>query len=160
MTDDPRTDELTPETQADEPMPAPPDGDEVTPETRADEPMPAPPDGDEVAPIPHAAGGPAPVPHADDRSAPAEDEAPLFDRTDEWSGRWDGIQLRFVDEPRRSIEEADALVDEVIERLTARLADERQRLEHEWADGSEPSTEDLRLALQHYRSFFERLLAA
>jgi hypothetical protein len=169
MTDDPRTDELTPETRADDPMPAPPgDGstplppaedptppadDELTPETRADDPMPAPP-GDDLAPVPPAAE------RTSASDTLTEDDAPLFDRTDEWAGRWDGIQLRFVDEPRRSIEDADALVDEVIERLTARLADERQRLEHEWAAGTEPSTEDLRLALQHYRAFFTRLLAA
>jgi hypothetical protein len=78
----------------------------------------------------------------------------------DWSGRWDDIQIRFVDEPRRSIEEADALVDEVIGQLTARLADERQRLERQWSAGTEPSTEDLRVALQHYRAFFDRLLAA
>ena len=63
-------------------------------------------------------------------------------------------------EPRRSIEDADALVDEVTKALMARFADERQHLERQWSAGSEPSTEDLRIALQRYRAFFDRLLAA
>jgi hypothetical protein len=86
--------------------------------------------------------------------------ARLLDGGDDWAGRWNEIQIRFVDEPQRSIEDADALVDEVIRQLTARFADERQHLERQWSAGSEPSTEDLRVALQRYRSFFDRLLAA
>lgn len=86
--------------------------------------------------------------------------ARLLDGGDDWAGRWNEIQIRFVDEPQRSIEDADALVDEVIRQLMDRFADERQRLESQWTAGSEPSTEDLRVALQRYRSFFDRLLAA
>lgn len=89
-----------------------------------------------------------------------DDGSPLLDGGDDWVVRWTEIQAGFVDEPRRSIENADALVDEVIETLTARFADERARLESQWTAGSEPSTEELRVALQRYRSFFNRLLAA
>lgn len=84
---------------------------------------------------------------------------PLLDGTGDWAGRWEEIQVRFVEQPRRSIEDADALVDEIIGQLTARFADERERLERQWSAGSEPATEDLRLALQRYRAFFDRLLA-
>ncbi|HEX6419187.1 MAG TPA: hypothetical protein VFZ77_11865 [Acidimicrobiales bacterium] len=100
---------------------------------------------------PRAAG----EPRVDD---PAQAE--LVDGGGNWADRWHDIQVRFVDEPRRSIEDADALVDEVIGQLTSRLADERRRLEDQWSAGREPSTEDLRLALQRYRAFFDRLLAA
>ena len=97
---------------------------------------------------------------APDPSDVRPDEAPVLDRGGEWMGRWNEIQIRFVDEPRQSIEEADALVDEVVKQLTTTFAEERARLEEQWSAGSEPSTEDLRLAFQRYRSFFHRLLAA
>ena len=73
--------------------------------------------------------------------------------------QWDAIQTGFVDEPRRAVEEADALVALVIKRLSAVFADERGALEHQWGRGDEISTEDLRVALRKYRSFFERLLS-
>lgn len=82
------------------------------------------------------------------------------DASSTFQGRWSEIQTRFVDEPQDSVREADGLVTEVIQRLAQRFADERQQLEGQWQGGGKVSTEDLRLALQHYRSFFQRLLAA
>ena len=73
--------------------------------------------------------------------------------------RWDAIQTGFVDEPRKAVEEADSLVAQMIKRLTEVFADERTALEKQWDRGEQVSTEDLRQALQKYRSFFERLLA-
>jgi hypothetical protein len=98
-------------------------------------------------------------PAEDDVARPPESNAPLLERGDEWMGRWNEIQIRFVDEPRESIANADALVDEVMKQLAAAFAEERARIEGEWSAGSEPSTEELRVALQRYRSFFNRLLA-
>jgi hypothetical protein len=72
--------------------------------------------------------------------------------------RWENIQIGFVDEPRQSVERADELVAEVIERLAEVFANERDKLEHEWDRGDDVSTEDLRVALRRYRSFFDRLL--
>jgi hypothetical protein len=74
--------------------------------------------------------------------------------------RWTSIQTHFIDEPRETVSDADTLVAEVIQSLATRFAQEREGLEHQWQAGSEVSTEDLRQAMQHYRSFFERLLAA
>lgn len=74
--------------------------------------------------------------------------------------RWTSIQTHFIDEPRETVSDADELVAEVIQSLARRFAEERQNLEQQWQSGSEVSTEDLRQAMQHYRSFFERLLAA
>ncbi len=74
--------------------------------------------------------------------------------------RWKDIQAEFVDEPTKAIEEADALVAELMQRLASMFASERAELEERWAGGSQVSTEDLRQSLRHYRSFFERLLAA
>jgi hypothetical protein len=74
--------------------------------------------------------------------------------------RWNEIQVRFVDEPRGSVQKADGLVAEMMERLTQMFSDERTRLESQWERGHDVSTEDLRIALQRYRSFFERLLSA
>ncbi len=82
---------------------------------------------------------------------------------DEASGfrsRWDTVQAEFVDDPRRAVQDADHLVAEAIQRLAQVFADERAQLERQWDRGDDVSTEDLRLALQHYRTFFHRLLAA
>lgn len=73
--------------------------------------------------------------------------------------RWDEIQASFVDEPRRAVEQADNLVADAMKRLAEKFADERVRLEGRWDRGDDVSTEDLRLTLQFYRSFFGRLLA-
>ena len=72
---------------------------------------------------------------------------------------WDSIQTGFVDEPRRAVEQADSLVAEMMQRLAQLFADERSKLESQWSRGDNVSTEDLRVALQRYRSFFDRLLS-
>ena len=73
--------------------------------------------------------------------------------------RWEAVQTGFVDEPRKAVEEADSLVAQVIKRLSEVFAEERNTLEHQWDRGDQISTEDLRVALQKYRSFFDRLLS-
>jgi hypothetical protein len=73
--------------------------------------------------------------------------------------RWKEIQADFVDDPRKAVEQADALVSELTQRLAAMFARERAALARQWTGGTEASTEDLRQSLRHYRSFFERLLA-
>jgi hypothetical protein len=80
--------------------------------------------------------------------------------TSEVRSRWEQIQGSFVDEPRRAVEEADSLVAELMQRLADSFAEERKGLEGQWDRGDEVSTEDLRIALQRYRSFFDRLLSA
>jgi hypothetical protein len=98
----------------------------------------------------------------DDQLAERDDAPQLFER-DESSGyqsRWETIQTNFVDDPRRTVEEADELVAEVMRQLAESFAAERERLESQWGRGEDVSTEDLRVALQRYRSFFQRLLAA
>ncbi len=86
---------------------------------------------------------------------------PLFPENEStnFRNRWTEIQAAFVDEPRRAVEQADALVAEVIKRLASSFADERSKLEGQWGRGDNVSTEDLRVALQRYRAFFDRLLS-
>jgi hypothetical protein len=74
-------------------------------------------------------------------------------------GRWNEIQTGFVDEPRKSVEDADALVAQAMKRLAEIFASERSQLEVQWDQGDSVSTEDLRIALTRYRAFFGRLLA-
>jgi hypothetical protein len=98
---------------------------------------------------------------ATEQQTQTTDEALFAD--DELSGfrsRWDEIQSGFVDEPRQAVEQADALVADVVDRLTAGFSEARSRLEEQWAKGEDASTEELRVALTRYRSFFKRLLAA
>ncbi len=86
---------------------------------------------------------------------------PLFPENESanFRNRWTEIQGAFVDEPRRAVEQADGLVAEVIKRLASSFADERSKLEGQWGRGDNVSTEDLRVALQRYRAFFDRLLS-
>ncbi|MGD0613671.1 MAG: hypothetical protein ABSB41_19410 [Anaerolineales bacterium] len=72
--------------------------------------------------------------------------------------RWNEIQGKFVDEPRTAVQQADALVSEVVAQITQMFANEHRSLESQWDQGLDASTEDLRKALQHYRSFFNRLV--
>ena len=74
-------------------------------------------------------------------------------------GRWDQVQTGFVDEPRAAVKEADELVAQAMKRLAEVFADERARLEQQWDRGDNVNTEDLRIALKKYRTFFQRLLS-
>jgi hypothetical protein len=73
--------------------------------------------------------------------------------------QWESIQTGFVDRPRAAVEQADALVSQLVTRLTDVFARERSTLEGQWTKGDNVSTEDLRIALTRYRSFFNRLLS-
>jgi hypothetical protein len=96
-------------------------------------------------------------------AAPALDEtaAPLFspEEAKDFRARWDTIQVAFVDEPRQVVEQADSLVAVAMKRLAEMFAAERTKLEGQWDRGDSVSTEELRLALRRYRSFFGRLLS-
>lgn len=96
---------------------------------------------------------------ASTKAAPSN--APLFpnNELDGLRSRWNEVQATFVDEPRRAVEEADGLVASAMKRLAEVFADERFKLEQQWDRGDNVSTEDLRIALQKYRSFFQRLLS-
>lgn len=82
--------------------------------------------------------------------------APLFtdDVADSFRARWNLVQQGFVDDPQNAVREGDELVAQVIKSLAETFSKQRSALE-----GQQASTEDLRLALRRYRSFFERLLS-
>lgn len=86
---------------------------------------------------------------------------PLFasEAAEGYRSRWQGVQADFVDDPRHAVEQADALVAGLMKDLAQTFADERTGLEQQWDRGDDVSTEDLRVALQRYRSFFDRLLS-
>ena len=92
---------------------------------------------------------------------PDAEPTPLFaaDETERLRSDWSAIQTAFVDEPRKCVEKADQLVARVVQRLAESFSQERSRLEGQWSKGEDVSTEDLRIALQRYRSFFDRLLS-
>jgi succinate dehydrogenase/fumarate reductase flavoprotein subunit len=105
-------------------------------------------------------GGPGDQPAA----ATSSDEAPArllaADELQAVVSRWREIQAEFVDQPKRAMQDADALVSDLLDRLTRTFAEQREQLESRWSREETVSTEDLRQGLQRYRSFFERLLAA
>jgi hypothetical protein len=117
----------------------------------------------QVPPVAAPSFGVASASSAGAATAPAmaETAAPLLspDEAKDFRARWDVIQVSFVDEPRRAVEDADGLVAVTTKRLAETFAAERTKLEAQWERGENVSTEDLRLALRRYRSFFGRLLS-
>jgi hypothetical protein len=95
-----------------------------------------------------------------DRGVAVSEPLPLFSESEmgDFRMQWSKLQTGFVDEPRRTVEGADQLVTAVMQRLAESFANERSGLEKQWDSGDNVSTEDLRVALQRYRSFFDRLL--
>jgi hypothetical protein len=87
-------------------------------------------------------------------------DGPLVPATEavDFKARWDVVQQGFVDDPRTAVTDADKLVGDVLDRLSKTFDEQHRTLEGQWSNG-EPSTEDLRSALQRYRAFFQRLLA-
>jgi hypothetical protein len=89
-----------------------------------------------------------------------EGQAPLFDpaATEQYQARWRDVQTDFVDDPRAAVSQADQLVAELMQALASTFTDERAALEGQWDTGTDVSTEELRIAMRRYRSFFSRLL--
>ena len=87
--------------------------------------------------------------------------APLFAQAaaSDFRARWNLVQRDFVDDPKGSVLAADKLVDEVTRRLAETFAKQRSELEAGLDQQQAATTENLRVALRQYRSFFERLLS-
>ena len=107
-------------------------------------------------------GTPAPittsqVPQAKDQEKPTTLFAPEDAKS--FRAHWEEVQRGFIDNPRQTVEQADSLVADVIKHLADSFAGERSKLESQWSRGENVDTEDLRMALQHYRAFFDRLLS-
>jgi hypothetical protein len=95
------------------------------------------------------------------RSVEAQEVTQLFpeDRLRELKSKWNDIQTGFVDEPRSAVQRADSLVASTMQQLAEAFSRERSNLEQQWSRGDSISTEDLRVAFQRYRSFFQRILS-
>ena len=87
--------------------------------------------------------------------------APLFtqEAATDLRACWDTVQKSFVDDPGKAVHAADELVAQVTRRLTESFANQRSELEKRLDPAEAPTTENLRIALRQYRSFFERLLS-
>jgi len=80
-------------------------------------------------------------------------------QTEDMREHWKAIQASFVDEPRKAVQEADQLVKSAIQQIEEGFRNQRGQMEQQWSGGKDVSTEDLRLSLQRYRTFFDRLLS-
>ncbi|MEV6786004.1 hypothetical protein [Streptomyces sp. NPDC051098] len=100
------------------------------------------------------------TPRKSDTPSHDEEAVPLLDSgtEDDMRSRWGDIQQGFVDDPQAAVRSADALVAEVMQLLATTFAEHKEGLEKQWHQGNEVATEDLRIALRQYRSFFDRLL--
>jgi hypothetical protein len=94
------------------------------------------------------------------RTEPVAERTMLFgdDEAGRFRAQWTEVQGAFVDSPRSAVERADSLVAETMKRLAEMFSEERAKLEGQWDRGDDVTTEDLRIALQRYRAFFDRLL--
>ena len=110
-------------------------------------------------PVRQMDAGPATAPPP--AAARVDQPTPLFPDSEaaDFKRRWTDVQTSFVDEPRRAVQQADELVAGVMKLLAETFAREREGLEHQWDRGENVTTEDLRIAMQRYRSFFDRLLS-
>jgi hypothetical protein len=91
-----------------------------------------------------------------------EDLVELFnpELASQFRSRWDAVQIGFVDDPKSAVQQADELVAQVMTSLADTFAKERSGLEKVIGDtDGSASTENLRMALRRYRSFFQRLLS-
>jgi hypothetical protein len=102
-----------------------------------------------------------PLPGAASRNGDGDRPSPLFADEDAtgYRDRWLEVQTEFVDDPRQAVKHADTLVAELMQKLAETFASERSDLEGQWDRDGKVSTEDLRISLQRYRSFFDRLLS-
>jgi hypothetical protein len=131
-----------------------------TPEPAMTDLVPSPAD-----PMPATAARPEPkdLPNSDaDREASEEERnSPLFPthQCATLEREWQVIQAKFVDAPRDCVQQADALVTKTIDILSSSFGEMRSSMERTWEKEGDVSTEELRLALQNYRSFFRRLLS-
>jgi hypothetical protein len=122
-------------------------------------PSPRPADGEQQNQSPPSVAPAVSTEHSNvEREASIEELLFADDDLADLRGRWTAVQAGFVDDPKECVQKADVLVSDLVEQLTNGFAQARSRLEEQWARGEEASTEDLRVALMHYREFFERLL--
>lgn len=120
------------------------------------------PHQDESGAVPAKSGPAVPAQTSSGMGSNNKDELiPLFSNSavQGFRSRWTSLQTEFVDEPRRSVEQADELVARVMKDMAATFSEERKKLEQQWEHGDQVSTEDLRLVLRRYRTFFERFLS-
>ncbi|MFI5836359.1 hypothetical protein ACIA5A_22050 [Micromonospora sp. NPDC051300] len=97
-----------------------------------------------------------------DRPTPGavpDDAATLFapDAAQGFRDRWRDVQLRFVDDPKAAVGEAESLVEEAIEALSTALREQRSKL-GTWQESGSSDTEQLRVAVRGYRDFLDRVL--
>jgi len=84
---------------------------------------------------------------------------PLLEDAESYRARWLAIQTGFVDEPLYAVESAGRLLTEVLGDLASTFAHKRSALEREWRHGGDTATDDLRVAFQNYRAFFNRVVS-
>jgi hypothetical protein len=106
-----------------------------------------------------ARGGPVADDDVRAGKATRSDATSLFEDADALRREWESVQVRFVDDPRGAVQDADLLVSEAIEQLTASFDAQRERLAALWSGEASASTDELRAAFATYRDFFNRLLS-
>jgi hypothetical protein len=82
--------------------------------------------------------------------------SPVADDSTSADARWHEILAMFVDDPRSSVELAAGLVDDSAEALVTFVQERQHALLSAW-QGDDAGTEEMRIALQQYRTFWNRI---
>lgn len=89
--------------------------------------------------------------------APVGPDTAMDPGTGSYQDRWDAIQRGFIDDPRRTVESASALVAEIWDETVRAITDEREGVDRRW-QSTESSTDDLIVAMQDYRALCDRFM--
>jgi hypothetical protein len=88
--------------------------------------------------------------------APVGSDTAMDPGTGSYQDRCGAIQGGFIDDPRRTVASASALVTEIGDEIARGITDEREGIDGRW-QSTESSTDDLRAAMQDYRALYARL---
>jgi hypothetical protein len=84
-------------------------------------------------------------------------ESDIAGHTASARGPWNEIQAMFVDDPRASVERAAGLVNDQVEALIQSFMERQRSAQSAW-EADDAGTEELRVALQHYRTFWSSMV--
>jgi hypothetical protein len=84
-------------------------------------------------------------------------ESRIAGNTASADGPWNEIQAMFVDDPRASVERAAGLVNDKVEELIQSVREQHRSMQAGW-QAKYAGTEELRVALQRYRAFWNSIV--
>ncbi|REF35455.1 hypothetical protein [Thermasporomyces composti] len=79
---------------------------------------------------------------------------------EELQHRWLVTQAQLLDDPRDAVREAGLLIGDAMQFVTSTFSEHRDRIEREWKNNENLSTDELRMIMRRYRNLFQYVLSA